>query len=65
MADYKQWTDEHLERAIKKFEEVIQNDIEDFLEALHYNSNKLLKMRTERKRRQASRVKHRETKVAS
>jgi hypothetical protein len=65
MADYTQWTDERLEKSIKKFEEAIQNDIEDFLEALQYNSHKLLKMQAERKRRRASTAEHQETEVAS
>jgi hypothetical protein len=54
MASYEQWTDERLERGIRKFEEAIHNDIEDFLEALQYNSHKLRQMRAERQRRQAS-----------
>ena len=48
---YMQWTDQRLERAIKKLEETIENDREDFLEALGYNADILLKLCAERTRR--------------
>ena len=51
---YEHRTDERLERGIKRVEESIENDTEDFLEAIHYNSDILCKLNTERTRRQTN-----------
>ena len=54
MTNYSQWSDERLERAIKKFAQVVQDDIEHFLEAFQHDSALLKQMCTERIHRQAN-----------
>jgi len=52
MTQYTQWTDERLERGIEKFEQVIQDDVDHFLEAIRYDVGILFQMCAERSHRQ-------------
>ena len=48
---YTQWTDQRLEKGIEKLEQVVQDDVDHFLEAIRYDMGILFQMCAERSRR--------------